>query len=107
MPTMHGDARSFAKFFEALVLVVDQRFQRRQVQHLHAATYLYLGLCPRVVSFPRVPPGGCDRFNTGYERREDWQECCLSLPGGGCRCDDDVAGAIEDWADGAFLGVVQ
>ena len=107
MPAVHRDVRSFAELLEALILVVDQRFQRRQVQHLHPDRRRGLRFCPRVVSGPRIPFGGCGCVGGRGERRQDRQERRLGLPGGGCCGDDDVSVAIEDRADRTFLGVVQ
>ena len=104
MPAVHGHANPLTEVFEAPVLVVDQRLQRRDVQHLHADSHRIhssLVSCANTRSDRSVP------LADARQVRQDRQEGGLGLSGGGRRDDDHIAVAVEYGDGGAFLSVVQ
>ena len=72
MPACHGDVRIPAQFGEAFALVVDERLQRREVEHSHA------------------------RGRILVEQREDREERGFGLPGCCRGGEQDVLIGVED-----------
>ena len=81
VPAVHGDVDVVAQQLEPAVLVVDQRFERADVEHLDAAS--------------RRAPASRSRG----EHRTDREERGLGLPACGGRRDDDVLAAAEHRVD--------
>ena len=109
MPAVYGHVNPSAEVFEALVLVVDQRLQRRDVQDLHAD----FGSAGRCRSHPSLVPCANARsvrsvpLHGVRQVRQDRQEGGFGLSGGRRRRDEHIAIAVEYGVRGAFLGVVQ
>ncbi|HWJ64597.1 MAG TPA: hypothetical protein VNS19_21670 [Acidimicrobiales bacterium] len=108
VPPVDCNIGAVADHLKPVVLVVDQGFERGEIQHLDPRCRRRHGRSPRVVPLPGVSrwPCGCCVSLAG-ERGTDRKEGSLGLPGRGGSRDDDVGLLVEDGADRPFLGVVE